>query len=448
MLTVLEFERNIADLKDQCQVLINKAKREKRSLNADESHEFDDKIARAKEIQTEKQRYIEEKGLQEEIDGFRGNNIMRQGESYLQRATSKAGVGPTQDRSYRGMFHKGNHHESLSDHSWENADEFLGVIASQRHDDRLLPGETRSVMTEGIMSDGGFLVPGEFAATWLDTALEGEIVRPRAAVWPMKSSSLKIPGWNATDHTSNRFGFAGAWLAEGATATQQKGKVRQIELTAHKLAIFAQASRELVQDGINYEAQLGSGISEAIGWDMDYAFFQGTGAGRPMGILNDPALIEVLKESGQPANTIIYENLTKMFARMHPACRKRGVWIVNDTAIPDLLALSIAVGLEGSHIPVMSESNGEFQILTRPVIFTEKLPTVGDLGDILFVDLSQYAVGMRQEFQIDRSLAPGWTEDLVDWRIITRVDGQGTWDAAITPKNGDSLSWCVALQAR
>jgi hypothetical protein len=31
---------------------------------------------------------------------------------------------------------------------------------------------------------------------------------------------------------------------------------------------------------------------------------------------------------------------------------------------------------------------------------------------------------------------------------IVRADGQGTWDKAITPKAGDTLSWCVALATR
>jgi len=35
-----------------------------------------------------------------------------------------------------------------------------------------------------------------------------------------------------------------------------------------------------------------------------------------------------------------------------------------------------------------------------------------------------------------------------DYRVIVRVDGQGTWDKPITPKNGATLSWAVALEAR
>ena len=70
-------------------------------------------------------------------------------------------------------------------------------------------------------------------------------------------------------------------------------------------------------------------------------------------------------------------------------------------------------------------------------------------GDIVLCDLSQYLVGMRQEIQMDYSLAPGWTEDTVDFRVIQRLDGQPIMADAVTPKNGgDTLSWAVQLEAR
>jgi HK97 family phage major capsid protein len=52
-------------------------------------------------------------------------------------------------------------------------------------------------MGETVPSGGGFAVPEEFAAWLLDSSLESEIVRPRATVWPMKSDTIKVPGWDA-----------------------------------------------------------------------------------------------------------------------------------------------------------------------------------------------------------------------------------------------------------
>ena len=83
----------------------------------------------------------------------------------------------------------------------------------------------------------------------------------------------------------------------------------------------------------------------------------------------------------------------------------------------------------------------------KPIIFTEKTPALGTEGDLMLVDLSQYAIGMRQEIVIDRSNAPGWTRDVESFRVILRADGQSLWDEAVTPANGtNTLSWCVILR--
>jgi HK97 family phage major capsid protein len=104
--------------------------------------------------------------------------------------------------------------------------------------------------------------------------------------------------------------------------------------------------------------------------------------------------------------------------------------------------------LTGQFVPVLREANGGWQLLTRPVLFTEKLPAVGDKGDILLADFSQYAIGVRKEITIEKSGHVYFMSDETAWRAITRVDGQGRWNKAYTPANGATQSWCVCLAAR
>jgi len=73
---------------------------------------------------------------------------------------------------------------------------------------------------------------------------------------------------------------------------------------------------------------------------------------------------------------------------------------------------------------------------------------LGSVGDIILVDLSQYAIGMRREIFMDKSNAPGWLQDLQDYRTLVRVDGQGTWPDVFTPANGPTQGWAVTLAAR
>jgi HK97 family phage major capsid protein len=330
---------------------------------------------------------------------------------------------------------------------FDNPTDFLAAVHSGRHDPRLIRA---GIHQEGMDPVGGFAVPEELSSQWLDSSLESEIVRPRAQIWPMTAPTRKIPGFNSADHSDGLFGgLTASWLPETGEADEVTSEMLLMELHAHKLACFTRVSNELAADGLGFEQQLNAAMVKTIGWYLDYAFLRSTGAGTPLGVLNDKALITVAKEGGQTAATILYTNLVKMFARLAPQCLANSIWLANSTAIPQLLSLYQLVGTTGgSTVPVLSETDGKFTMLTRPVIFTEKLPALGKKGDIVLCDFSQYAIGIRREVLLDKSIHVGWATDSTGYRAIMRVDGAGTWSAPIQPKDGDTLSWCVTLAAR
>lgn len=342
-------------------------------------------------------------------------------------------------RKYADMFGR-----AADRGGFQNFNEFLEVLSSGRFDKRL-----QNQMTENVPSTGGFVVPEQFAAWLLDASLESELIRPRATIWPMTSDTLKVPGWDSSDHTSSLFGgLTGTWLDEAGSATEVNAKFRQIQLHAKKLACYTSASNELVADGVDFEAQIQMALVKTLSWYMDYSFIQGSGAGQPLGILNDPALVEVSKEVGQDDSTVVYENVIKMYARLAPQCMKNAIWIASQTVVPQVLAMSLGIGLGGAQVqPAVLQEGGRFFLLGKELFFSEKVPTLGSKGQLMLVDPSQYCLGLRREVTLDKSIHVGWSQDLASYRSILRVDGQGQWNAAITPKEGDSLSWCVALAA-
>lgn len=335
--------------------------------------------------------------------------------------------------------------------AWQSGEEFLSVVASGLHDPRLLTG-AGGVMASASStspSDGGFSVPSELVASWLDSSLESEVVRPRATVVPMRSRTRQVVGVDASSSASLLFGaFAGGWTAEGQEIAIETPKLKMLELTANVLAILAEIPNQLIQDGQGYTAGLEAAIVKALSWYLDLAFLTGSGAGQPRGVLNDPALITVLKEGGQNANTILYENLANMLNRLHPASVDKAIWICNQGTRAALLQLSQIIGTGGSAVPALTESGGRFRLLTLPVQFTEKVPGIGTKGDVLLCDLSQYEIGLNQDMQLASSNLPGFTRNTSHFRGLLRGDGQGLWNSAYTPKNGESLSWCVALETR
>ena len=329
--------------------------------------------------------------------------------------------GPAQDASYRSMFGEPTYDE-------EEINQFRTQLSS-------------------LPSGGGFSVPSPLSANWLTDSLPDEVIRPRATNYPMSSESLTIPGWDWTDMSSDKCfgGFEMEWVAEAGTATAQTAQMRQIQLNARKGAIHCDVSSELAEDGNGFVSHLEKALKKSIAYGLDDVFFNGITA--PLGITNDVARIEVDAEVGQTAE-VIFENISKMYARMYAGGRKNCVWVCNDTLLPFLLhGLSVAIGTAGSWVNIFNDKNGEFNLLGKPVIFTPHLPVAKAANALMLVDLSQFAIGLRKDLRLERSNIPQWREDLLSMRLYIRCDSQGTWNAVYTPAAGDTQSWCVALGA-
>ncbi|HOZ50204.1 MAG TPA: phage major capsid protein, partial [Candidatus Hydrogenedentes bacterium] len=345
------------------------------------------------------------------------------------------------DRTYRGMFCRNAPESAVLDNGgFPTFDDFLRTVHAGLADDRLM-----RAMATTAGDDGGFAVPTQFAAWLLDMSLEDEIVRPRATPWAMSSNRMKVPAWKSNDHTGSLYGgIVANWIGESETISETNPKLRGMELIARKLAILCGASHEVLADGGNLEGQLSAAMIKAMGWYLDYAFLQGDGVAKPLGVLNSSTVIEVTRTLG---DSICYTDIVNMFARMHPGCLKNAVWVANTTTIPYLLTLTIASGAGATHVPVLQESNGKYRMLTKEVIFTEKVPALGSAGDLCLCDFSQYMVGMRQDASLEKSIHVGFQTDDIWFRLLLRAEGQAAWDKVVTPLNGDTLSWCVTLSA-
>lgn len=336
--------------------------------------------------------------------------------------------GPRDDKSWKALF------GDRGGRTWQDKNtNFFSTVFSGRFHPELI----RASMNESVGSEGAFLVPSEQAAKIHAVSLESEIVQPRCYVQPMASNSCKIPAMVIGDNSSALFGgFTASYTAELGTISEHDPKTRSMELIAKKLTGLIRFSSELNADTPGGMNQIETLCGKGLAWYRDKAFLKGTGGAQPMGILNSPCVVTVAKESGQKIGTIVYENLTKMMARMFAGSFQNSVWVAHQSTIPQLLTLSIAVGTGGSYIPVMTQSNGEFSILTRPVLFTEKTMTLGTKGDIMLADFSQYVVGMRSEMRFDQSIHVAFATDEIMGRIIERHDGFPLWDSALTLADG------------
>ena len=355
-------------------------------------------------------------------------------------------VAPGQLKTYQNLF--GNHGQTWAEMGGPKESDFFSAVASGRH----CPGlQIQNAATVAVPESGGFIIPSDTSSQIHDIGLETDFVMPKAWVVPMKTGEIKVPATQIGDHGTNLMGgFIGYWKEEESALSEANPKVREIKLVAKKLTGLVKYSSELFHDSQGGQRAITSLCGRGLGWYRLKAWLSGSGSGEPQGVQAAACLVSVAKQNGQNADTIMYENILAMMAQFYMPGFMNSVWVTNPSCIPQLLSLSLSVGTGGAPIqPAMvPDKDGNFILMTRPVIFSEHAPTLGDANDLMLCDFSQYVIGLTEELRYDQSIHAAFTSDQIYSRIITRVDGSPLWDKALTLASGQEVSPFVGLAAR
>jgi len=311
-------------------------------------------------------------------------------------------------------------------------------------------------LSESIPSDGGFLVEPAMADEILSTVwTSGEILpRVNKVTLTGNKTGMKFNGIDETSRAdgSRAGGILAYWAAEAAEKTASKPKFRQIQLDLNKLIGLCYATDELLGDAAALAQVIEKGFQAEFDFKIVDAIINGVGAGMPLGILNSGCIVSVSKESGQDADTIIYENINNMWSRMLASSRKNAVWVINQDCEPQLNSMSLAVGIGG--VPVYMPPGGlndspYSKLMGRPVIPIEQCATVGDTGDIMLCDFSKYRAIDKGGPKGDVSIHVRFVYDESVFRFVYRFDGQPELGSEITPYKGtNTLSHFVKLDER
>ena len=398
----------------------------------------------AQQIRDETQRQFAEILRNEQLDGINRLNLAPDGTPVAKSKHYNAKApGAKLDRDKRF----GNWADYLSN-IW--AQNVSGEALTARSDLTKIQNSFGST----VPSDGGFLIPEYLRSELLRVSLETALVRPRARVVPMETLTVPFPTVDSTSNASSvHGGIVGYWTEEGGALTDSSPKFGRVNLMAKKLTVYAEVPNELFQDSlISLQAFMDEAYPEAISWFEDVAFVNGSGVGEPLGFLNAAAAVSVAKETGQSSGTIVWENIVKAYSRMLPSSIGRAVWVCHIDTFPELATMALSVGTGGSAVWI---GNGDgagappMTILGRPVVFTEKVSSVGTAGDVNFVDFGYYLIGDRQAMQAATSVDYKFGNDKTAMRVIERVDGRPWIQSAITPQTGsNTLSPFVKIATR
>ena len=335
-------------------------------------------------------------------------------------------------------------------------------------DPRLGPQAAAPGHRTDVDSLGGFLIPDQFAGGILQRMYStGELlsrVKASGMVLPLQGNTIKLPRLDESSRAdaSRDGGILGYWLGETESFTDTKTKVGQMTLTLHKAGALAYVTDEMLEDYSASGAFLENLLTKALTFTVENSIVNGNGSNKPLGLLAANCGVSVAKITNQTAATIWGDNLTAMWARMWAPSRKTAVWLVNQSAEPFLFAATLE-GRYGSaagsadgiplYYPAGSMLNqGQYGILMgRPVIPVEYTKAVGTVGDIILWDPASYILAEKAGAGIRKasSIHVQFLTEQTTFRASYRIDGQPTWDAALTPYDaGNTLSTIVTLAVR
>jgi HK97 family phage major capsid protein len=341
---------------------------------------------------------------------------------------------------------------------FETPREFLMAVMQNRQpgshvtDERLKFLATAGSDEQGGYSDpyGGFLVPTGFIPTLLETPVEGDPTAALVQTVPMATSTVEIPARTDKTHTSSVSGGLVVYRrSEALTATASRMSMEQVKLSATSLTGLSYATEELLTDSaISFAAILERGFRDEFASKILYEKLHGTGAGTLEGVINAAATVSVAKETGQAADTITYQNVVKMRARCWGY--GRAIWLYNQDALPQLMQMYMPIGTAGVAMWQNSAREGEpDMLLGRPAYPTEYCASIGDTGDIILGNWSEYLYGVRQQLESAESLHVRFEYNERTFRFSMRNAGACWWRAALTPKKSSTtLSPFVKLDAR
>ena len=290
--------------------------------------------------------------------------------------------------------------------------------------------QVSKLLSEGVDSSGGYLVPAEFRAIMIMYDALPTLVWQRATVWPMTGEKLAFPklqqNADLDDAGFDHFaGVAFTWTEEGGEKGATEPSFGLVEMIAHELSGYTEITNTLLESSaVNLVNFLTRIFREAWYWYTDKEFIQGTGGKKPLGIVNDPSILTVNR---QTALTVEVDDVLNMEAKLPAVFDAGSVWFITKKARAALRGQKVSAA---SKELVLREQYGnladgyDMTILGRPAVLADgKCSALGTAGDVILGNWSQYYVGFPQDFAMDSSKHAQFRKNRTALRCSGRVDG-------------------------
>ncbi|WP_425401253.1 phage major capsid protein [Algiphilus sp.] len=299
---------------------------------------------------------------------------------------------------------------------------------------------------EGGSSDG-YMVPPAFRQEIWELVFNEDDMLNAVDMEPTSSNQVDMLADESTPWGAS--GVQANWRSEGAKMDPSRLSTEGRTVKLNELYAFVLASEELLQDAPRLGNRLTRKAAEAIRWKASDAILYGTGSGQPLGYMNSGALVSIAKEGAQNADTIVAENILKMYSRLLTVPGSQPFWLANRDTVPQLS--TITIGDKPAWLPPNGLMNapGGF-LMGYPVRWSEHAKTLGDKGDLQLLDpMGYYAVNKQGGVSFNSSIHLYFDYGIEAFRWTFRFGGQPYLSAPVSPANGNSTkSHFVVLDER
>ena len=245
----------------------------------------------------------------------------------------------------------------------------------------------------GTDSEGGYLVPDEFEKTLVEALTEENVFRKLAHVINTESGDRKIPVVASKGTAS--------WVDEEGLIPESDDSFGQVSIGAYKLGTLIKVSNELLHDSVfDLESYISREFARRIGSKEEDAFFNGDGAGKPLGILAATGGAQV-GVTAASATAVTADEIIDLFYSLEAPYRKNAIWVLNDASIAAIRKLK---DNNGQYLWQPALHEGTYDTLLGKRIFTSPFVPEMKSGQksVIFGDLSFYWIGDRQGITFKR----------------------------------------------
>ena len=301
--------------------------------------------------------------------------------------------------------------------------------------DIMLARKANTLVSDIPEYGGDTVPPSDFQRTILNLAEEPTHIMDHATVLPSATGKIEIPKAVQTD--DNEFGGMNfKWVAEAGNKEQTDTEFTMETIETFEASMSIDVSERLLsRNAINLESFLIQKGRKTLEHGLDVAFINGDGNGKPVGFLNTAGIREVPREE---VGKVGYTDINNLKYSLMPQHRASAIYVMEDGVLQGLDGL---LDKEGRPLFKNTIANGPYDRLNgSPYISMTYMPEKGYMGDISFIDLSDYYVAMEKDIVVRRLDELKALNNVVVFAMYVIVGGQLVQERMCSVLSGPDMS--------